>query len=181
MAILNIDTYKLDFLILDSNDNKTIVILDRSNYLDVPEKPIVEVTLPGFTGRVELTYNINGLTVLDSDSLCLTQTCEYSNLADLPDGVYQIKIKVCPYDKLFFKKCYIKTTFLENLFADAVLSLDNFCEDELPKLKENLIDIDILIKGAKAETAYCNVENGIKKYIAAFKSLEKLINKLNCK
>lgn len=180
MAILTIDTYKLDFLILDSNDSKSIVILDRSHYLDVPEKPLLEITLPGFTGHVELTYNVNGITVLDSDALCLTQACDYSGLADLPDGIYQIKMKVCPYDTLFVKKCYLKTQVLENVYADALLSLDDVCSDDLPKLKELIIDIDILIKGAKAETAYCNVEKAINKYIAAFKLLEKLNKKINC-
>lgn len=181
MPTLDIEIYKIDFLILASNDPKTIVILDRSNYLDNPQKPLLDIILPGFTGGISVNYNLNGITVLDSDKLGLTESCEYNNLANLPDGVYQIKMKVCPYDELFSKKCHLKTQDLENKFDDLILSMDKFiCKEHDNKIKESIIDIDILIKSAKAEIAYCNVQKGVFKYAAAYKRIEILQNKLNC-
>lgn len=181
MPVLNIDSYNIDFLILDSNDPKTFVLLDISKYLDIPIKPIIEVTLPGFTGHIEIPYIPNTFTVFNSDNLGLTEACEYNTLSDLPDGVYQLKIKVCPYDQLFNKKCYLKTTQLELQFQYLLLSLDLSCNciDE-KKFKEDIIDISILIQSAKAESTYCNIDKALAKYMAASKKIDKLTNLLNC-
>jgi hypothetical protein len=181
MPTIDIDTYKIDFLILESNDPKVLVLLDRSNYLSNPEKPKLEVTLPGFTGHIEVDYVINGVTVLDSDVLKLTEACEYSELADLPDGVWHITQKVCPYDEMFTKKCYLKAQTLQNSFNDLLISLDNNCNCvDMAKVTRDIIEIDILIKSAKAEIAYCNAQKATEKYNIAARKITKLSKQLNC-
>lgn len=182
MPLIGIDSYIIDFLILESNDPKTIVLLDRSHYLAMPEKPMLEVTLPGFTGHIEVPYKINGITVLDSDTLGLTESCEYGGHADLPDGVYQIKMKVCPYDELFKKACYLKTQQLENKLCKLLVDYNNASGCLIDKdFRNGFLDIDILIRSAKAEIMYNNIENANQKYRQAFKKVEKLNNKINCR
>jgi hypothetical protein len=180
MSIIGLETYKIDFRILP-NDLKTIILVDLSNYLSTPEKPKIEVVLPGFTGSVEFSYVPNTLIVIDSDDLRLTYTNELGPTADLPDGIYQITMKVCPYDELFNKKCYLKTTKLESDYQKLLLSLDLGCGcyDE-NKLKEAIIDLDILIQSAKAEADICNTEKAAAKYAAAVSKLEYINNRLNC-
>lgn len=182
MPLVGIETYNIDFLIFESNDPKTITLLDRSRYLSTPEKPVLDITLPGYTGFIEVPYTPNSIITLDSDSLQLTEPCDYDELADLPDGVYQITMKVCPYDELFMKKCFIKTANLQALYQNLLIGLDLPCTciDE-QKLKKELIDIELLIQSSKAETTICNVEKATLKYQTAFNKIQRLIKKVKCK
>lgn len=180
MPLIGIDTYKIDFNILETNNPKIIALLDLSNYLTVPNKPLLFVTLPGFTGHVEIPYIPRSIITLNSDDLKLTEECDYDDLADLPDGVYQIRMAVCPYDELHSKKCWLKTTNFDCQFQDILLNYENCdCLDQ-SKLKETILDVDILIQSAKAEINRCNIDKAVSKYRTALKKLENLEKKLNC-
>lgn len=181
MATLEVQTYKIDFAVLETNDPKKLVLLDQSNYLDVAEKPMLFITPPGFTGHLEVPYTPNSLIILDSDKIGLTEPCNYDYLANLPDGVWQITMAVCPYKELFAKKCYLKTTQLEAQYRDLLLKLDvgSPCMED-KKLKENIIDLDILIQSAKAEITYCNIEKAAAKYKTALSKIETINKNLKC-
>ncbi len=177
MPTLETQTYNIDFFVLDTNDPKKLILVDQSTYLSIPEKPKLFIIPPGFTGYTEVDYVPNTLIILDSNKLKLTEACDINNLADLPDGVWQITMAVCPYEDLFAKKCYLKTTKLEAEYRDLLLKLDtgsSCIEDK--KLKENIIDLDILIQSAKAEIVYCNIEEATQKYKAALNKIQ-IINK----
>ncbi len=181
MPIIGISEYIIDFRILQTNDAKSIALLDQSVYLTTPEKPLLEVIIPGYTGGVSFPYVPNTIIVITSDTLKLTYSADQGLTTDLPDGVYQIIMKVCPYDELFNKKCYLKTTKLKLDYQTLLLNLDIFCNcsDEI-KLKNDIIDIDILIQSAEAEADICNIEKAISKYQSAVKKLNSINKRLNC-
>lgn len=181
MPVLEVQTYNIDFAILETNDPKKLVLVDQSNYLDAAEKPMLFITPPGFTGHLEVPYKPNTLIVLNSDKIGLTEACNYDYLADLPDGVWQITMAVCPYKELFAKKCYLKTTQLEAQYRDLLLKLDagSPCMED-KKLKEQIIDTDILIQSAKAEIAFCNIEKATAKYKTALSKIQNINKNLKC-
>lgn len=181
MPLIGDQTYNIDFYILESNDPKTIVLLDRSTYLDAPEQPTLKITLPGFTGSVNIPYTPNGINVLNSDSLNLTEPCDYDATAPLPDGVYQITMQICPFEQLFNKKCYLKVTQFYAEYGKILLNFDvtNNTYDQ-DKLKAEIIDMDILIQSARAEVTNNSIERGVKKYQAALKKLASIKRKINC-
>ena len=175
-------TAYIDFFVLDSNDAKSIIILDNSVYLDPADKPLLQVILPGFTGYVNIPYNPNSYTILNSDNLDLTSSCDYSELAELPDGVYQIRMQVCPTEEFYSKKCYLKTTAFYNKYREVLLNNDIFIETyEGSKLKNSIIDAELLIETAKGYVYRCDIYNATKYYAAANKKLNSIIKKLNCK
>lgn len=181
MPLIGVETYNIDFFVLETNDAKTINLVDRSNYLSAPEKPMLFIILPGYTGHVEVPYAPLSIITINSDNLKLTEECEYEELADLPDGVYQIKMGVCPYNELHSKKAYLKTTKLDQDFQNILLSYENCeCLDQTI-LKQSIIDIDILIQSAKAEANIYNIERATSKYKTAANKLNKLEKKINCK
>lgn len=181
MPLIDIEQYVIDFLILESNDPRTLILLDRSRYLSNPDKPRLDITLPGFTGSIEIPYNINGITVIDSDTLKLTTSADYNNLIELPDGVYHIRQKVCPYDQLFATKCYLKTQRLQASYEDVLLNMDNTCDCfDVNKLTQELVAIDMLIRSARAEIASCNVYKATEKYNIAARKIAKAKTILNC-
>ena len=182
MPSIDIQTYKLDFLFLANNDPKSIAILDQSNYLSEPQLPLLQVIPPGFTGALQVPYAPNTITILNSDNLTITDVTECGELADLSDGVWQITQMVCPYDELYIKKCYLKTTQFDNLYRNILLNYDeNLPFIEKIEYEKKIVEVDILIQSAKAETYYCNVEMAVKKYRKALSILNYLNKKINCK
>lgn len=181
MPVLGLETQQVNFYILEDNDPKTITLLDRSNYFGTPEKPLVCVILPGFTGSVEFAYTPNSIITLNSDNLQLTYPGVLGTTQDLPDGVYQITLKFCPYTDFFQKKCYLKTSKLQRDLECFLLKLDLDCGClQEQKLKEEIIDIEILLLSAKAEVNICSVQKATAKYKAAAQKLVNLNKKLNC-
>lgn len=181
MPVIGPDYYNIDFKILDSNDPKTIVLMDTSTYLDQPELPLIDIIPPGYTGYIQVAYIPGTTIVLNSDDLKLTDNCEYEALADLPDGVYQIKMKVCPYNQLFKKQCFLKDTIFYRNYQTLLLSFDQGCDGyDTDDLKRKVLDLDILLQSAKAEVSQCNVDRGIQKFQTAVSSLDSINKKLNC-
>jgi hypothetical protein len=183
MPTIDIQSYKIDFVVLDTNDPKKLILIDQSKYLDAPEKPKLFITPPGFVGHLEIPYKPNTLIILDSDSIGLTEACDYDDiLVNLPDGVYQITMGICPYNELFSKKAYLKTTQLEADYNELLLNTDvsSPCIED-KKLKEQIIELDILIQSAKAEVIRGNIEKATNKYKVAANKISSLNKKLNCK
>ena len=177
MPLIGLDQYIICFRIIPTNDLKTIALLDLSTYLSTPEKPKIEVVLPGYTGSVQFTYTPGGIIIINSKELGLTTS---NTLSDLPDGVYQITMKVCPHDELYSKLCYLKTTKLELDYTNLLLNADLCkCKDDR-KFKEDIIDLDILIQTAKAEAGRCNIDAAVIKYKAAVKKAININKTLNC-
>lgn len=180
----DINTYSLDFYILDTNDPKSILLLDRSNYLFEPENPKLFIVPPGYTGEINIEYPgiKNSIIEINSDSIGLTENCNINEeFANLPDGVWQITMSVCPYEELYNKKCYLKTTQIECKLQDILLRFDDCGCLPDKEFKNLIVDIDILLQSAKAEVSICNIENATKKYNQALKLLNQIEKKLNCK
>ncbi len=184
MKGIDFNIYKLDFFILDNNDPKTILLLDRSNYIFPPENPRLFITPPGLTGEIIVEYEgvKNSLIEINSEVLGFTENCSTdSEYANLEDGVYQIKMATCPYEELYVKKCYLKTTLLDCRIEELLLKYDDCgcVKDDL--FKNTIIDIDILLKSARAEVNICNVEKATLKFRKAIKMVDFLDKQLNCK
>lgn len=183
MPVIEITSYRIDFSVLDDNNPDTIIILDKSTYLDTPQKPLIDITLPGFTGYIEVPYNYGKLSLYNSDSLSITTPTDDGSLAPLPDGVYQITMKICPYDNSNFNtsRCYLKTSQFNAAYEAVLLSYpwSNSCYDS-KDISQQMVDTDLLLQSAKAEANRCNVDRASQKYQAAVKKLTFINMQLNC-
>jgi hypothetical protein len=181
MPVLGLETQYVNFYVLEDNDPKTISLLDKSVYFGDPEKPLVSVIPPGFTGCIDKTYTPNSVIILTSDDLQLTYSGTTGCTADIPDGVYQITLKFCPYTEFFQKRCHLKTSSFQRDLECFLLKIDSQCGCLDPrKIKEDIIDIEILLLSAKAEVNLCSVDKATAKYKAAVQILKNLNDKLNC-
>lgn len=161
----------LDYDIFDADMNlRTIVIIDKSTYLEkYPESPMLEVLPPGHTKWVSLPFKTRDTNTITSSQLNLT--C--GEVDTLPDGVYRFRLSVCPNDKVFLCKNYLRTTILDYGIQDLILKIIGDCCPESKKLKKALVEIDILRNGAKAEVALGNVSRGASMYQKAVDLLNK--------
>ena len=142
----------IDFNILDSGDPRVLLVADSSYWQLIEDQvSIIEVTLPGETTPVVQYFTKNGITNLNSVNLninCPNAECEDVELLPLDDGIYTITVKgVEPYHKT---KKHLRTTKFElalgKLYIDLFSNGCEVCQDK----KDMLIEIEFLIKAAKA-------------------------------
>ena len=175
-----IKSTKLSFDILDTNDCKTLGLYDTSFYSSnqTISNATLQIISPFDDTPVELDYYKNALTILNSNSLKITNVLDTDLLTVLPDGLYTAKISICPEDKFWFEKSWYRTCLLECKYEKAFLQLNvQPCESCFsPERLEKLERARIYIYGVKVNAANCNVKEADKLYKAANKILDNLID-----
>jgi hypothetical protein len=171
----------LDFEILDTDNTKIIVFIDASTYVDTnPEKPLLEVVLPGFNQYFLVNIAHSQVTIMNANTIGITNTFsnDYNCLSDLPDGVWEFTYRICPYDKVYIKKYVLRAAQLNKKLNLVYKQLENSdCSlKEDRKLKNKLTDINIFIETAKAYAEDCNQEKASNFYQIADKFTNDLIN-----
>jgi len=85
---------RLSFNILDSDSCKELSLYDTSYYStsQTVSNATLQIISPFDDTPVELDYYKNAITVLNSNSLKITNVNDFDYLVDLPDGLYTAKI-----------------------------------------------------------------------------------------
>ena len=179
------DNTQLSFEILPTANCKLLFLADTSTYYnaDLVENNTLQVVLPGDSPSgdvIELSYYINGITILNSNTLGITNVASTEDLTELPDGLYIGKISICPFTgaaaKWFEKKWY-RTCRLECKFLNAFLTLKldqcNNCYP--PKLEQQLDYIERLITGIHANVGNCDWKSASELYTQANTLLDRLV------
>lgn len=134
----------LDFDIYDGDYNpKTLVFMDKSLYMELPEKPKLEIILPGYTDIKSFPVTANTLTSINSSLLGLNDINKFS---DLPDGIYTLIYSICPSDIFCKTKLYLRTISLEHKLWDILTVKTEFTKEE----EKKLLLFDKLLKTAKS-------------------------------
>ena len=103
-------------------------------------------------------------------------------------GILGISAKICDVLRITRRSCVFlgmqasgKTTLLDCRIEELLLKYDDCgcVKDDL--FKNTIIDIDILLKSARAEVNICNVEKATLKFRKAIKMVDFLDKQLNCK
>jgi hypothetical protein len=163
----------LDFDVLDVLDTKTLTIIDKSEYLcNDPEKPVMEVLIPGNTKPILVPFRPNTINVINAHQLNLS--C--GDNSNMPDGVYRLTYRICPQDSMYIDKYYLKTDILEYQLDILLLKVLS-CKDINKDLKKTFDSIFLYLTAAKA---HARAEN-IKEATSLYKRAQKEINKTNCK
>lgn len=144
---------RLNFSIQDTHDFKTLGIVDTSWYNpDITiETPTIEILAPGYVWAASPFFMVKALNVYNSNGLGITKASCEQELVDLPDGLWKIKYSICPNDKLFIEKFFLKTDKIQCRFSHALLSLDLKLpsDSDEEKLKRKKLDeIEFYITGA---------------------------------
>src|SRR6187399_3365833 len=112
---------KLSFTELPTNDCRTLAFADTSIYGSEAEGATLQVQLPDKESIIELTYKAGGVTILNSNTLKYSKVRSQNELLDLPDGVYTLKISVCPYDMYWYEKDLYRICKLQCKYNKALL------------------------------------------------------------
>ena len=179
-----INSTKLSFIVLNTNSCLTLGLADTSTYSAAQgfNGATLQIVTPFSPIPVELNYNQNAVTLLNSNNLNITNVSDTAFLAELPDGIYTAKISICPYDQFWFEDTWFRTCQLECKYDQALLQLNiSECENCYnPEKLKVLNRVFLYIQGIKANTKIDNYREAQKLYGASSKLLDKLINCREC-
>lgn len=173
---MTVGTLYLSLGVLDSEgcSCKTLSILDQSFYPTTPEKPTLDITVPGYS-TVRFDFTVNKVNIFNSYSLRITNSLTDVDMIDIPDGVYEFTYSICPNDQLYTNFSYLQTCLIEARIAKYWAKVVTVCDTESKVFKE-LDKIEILIKGAKANAQLCNSDKAMELYRKADDLLKRLEN-----
>lgn len=143
----------IDFEIIATGNSKTLVFIDSSDYIvDSPERPLLEVTLPGYNKYFLVNIVARQVNTLNSNTIGLTDLLNNDCLVDLPDGVYKLKYKICPYTSNYKTKLVFRTTLLEDKLKVLYDQIDGSdCSKKTDReISQVLTEVNMLIAGAQA-------------------------------
>lgn len=173
----------LDFDILETGNTKTIVFLDQSQYMRKPEKPLLEVIMPGYDKYFLVNVQAKKINTFNSNTLKLTAVLKQDYLVNLPDGVWGFRYKICPYDKVFVCKKHMRMALLNEKLTKLHDKIDLAdCDIKTDKdIEKDLFKIYSLMEGAKA-VVNVNIKKAQSYYQLADKITQKLLDKFckNC-
>ena len=175
-----IRSHFLNFEVLDTGNTKTLVFLDSSEYFENPETPLLEVTLPGARKYFLVNVAARKVNTFNANTLGLTAVLNNESLIDLPDGVYTLTYKICPYKYLNRTKYFLRATKLHqdiNRLLDDLEESDCVMREE-KKLKMESVEIFLLIESAKASAELNHPEKASDKYQQAAKRVAVLLKKI---
>lgn len=171
---------QLSFDIFDTNSCGTLGIFDTSYYnsLQNISNPTLQIISPYDSTPVELNYYKNAITILNSNTLNITNYADSRNLIDIPDGLYTAKMSICPEEYYWFEKSWYRTCLLDCKYDKAFIKLNVqscdvcFSPEKLQKLER----ARIYIHGVKVNANQANYKEADKLYKAANKILENLLD-----
>ena len=175
-----INSTKLSFTVIDTHSLKTLGIADTSMYSSAQgfNGATLQVITPFNPNKiVELNYFQNGVTILNSNTLQITNVNRLEDLADLPDGIYTAKISICPYEQFWFEDTWFRIDALQCQYNQALLKLNVVnCENCYNPEKLKILNrVRLYIESIKANTQIDNYKEAQKLYSASKKLLEKLL------
>jgi hypothetical protein len=167
----------LDFEIIPTGNSKTLVFIDSSDYISEPERPLLEITLPGYSKYFLVNVIARRVNTFNSNTIGLTDLINDGCLVDLPDGVYQFRYKICPYTSAFIDKVYFRTTLIEQKLSELYDKLDSSCCDKKSdkELNQTIIEIHSLIEGSKSVVC-----KNVKKANSFYQLASKLLDRILC-
>lgn len=174
----------LDFEILETGNTKTLVFVDSSQYDGVPDRPLLEVIMPGYTKYFLVNVAANQVNTFNSSTIGFNKVLLQSELVDLPDGVWSFKYKICPYNYVYVIKHTMRVTQLlkkvEKILNQVDLGECSTKDDE--ELQKSFSRIYILIEGARAAAKAGDTNKAYNYYQLADKLAQKQLDKFckNC-
>lgn len=122
------NTTDFSLLFLDHPDSKTIFVQDVSNYntdIDV-ENPLLVITPPNFSTAYSVIYTPSTIIPINTNALNLTDTSDYNQLSDLPDGLWTFKQSISPNNCLYREYNHLRIVILKKKILSYVSDqLDN--------------------------------------------------------
>jgi hypothetical protein len=147
---------------------KYLMVVDTSYYPVLPDSGRLTITPPGYEKSFSFDFMIRKANIFNSYSFGLTTT---SALNELADGLYTFRYVTCPTtvdcDFYHMRTCKIRCR-LTAMWAKYIVQ----CENE--KVMKDLLQVELLIRGAEAHAELCNPDTATELYQLANELLQRI-------
>lgn len=171
----------LDFQVEKTNDPRVLLIDDTSVWAFIENKPsIIEIIIPGRRVPVVTRFDKLKRNVFHSITLSINciSGCQSLEHIDLPDGIYNIKIKGSPSNLFSKERNYLRDVNLRIRRDILYISLDLYNDNSIVK---GIRQVDLFLDAANANIKFNNVAKAQALYQEALDLIEKLENCEDCK
>ena len=170
----------IDFDIIRTGNPKTLVFVDSSNYIEEPDRPLLEIIFPGYNKFLLANVVARQVNTFNSNTLGFTDLLNVDCLVELPDGVYRLKYKVCPYTVNYKVKHIFRSVLLEEKLKFIYDKLDiSPCNiKESTTILSGIAEVHMLIEGCHS-IAGTNQRKATEFYALAMKLVTNIIKKLD--
>ena len=166
--MIDTSVLNIDFEVLGCSSNcKSLKILDLSNWGPAILNPsFVDITTPGSTFAVTLPFEKKVINVVNGNNLNLSDVTDYSSLGNLPDGAYQICVRVCMGPDAFQTVCkyWLQDCQLRCKLNRKLLSIDLTCQPCRTNYLEEILEVQLFLDAAQAHIENCNVNKAMEYY-----------------
>lgn len=171
---------RLDLAFLETRDLKYLIVTDVSTYAETPALPEIGVLPPGLTAYLSFQATPGGTVRFDSQVLGMSAAAE--PLIDLSDGLYTVRYRIVPKERLFTEQSIFRTQQLEKQYAELLLqthyNLDcNTLSCLDGKDLETLRGVRFALEGIRANAAVCEFKKATALYGKAQRMLNLLVTK----
>lgn len=167
----------LAFEIVPTYDSRLLMIADTSDWKHLIDEPTyIDITLPG--SKTEVTHPYQKVKVNKYNSGNLAYGCTVDcddDLTSLPDGIYKIRIYVCEGNKFSYEAHYIRTVLIELRLMKLLVNMNLECNPNSSCVNQ-IIHIELLLKGAKADILFGNIKAAKAKFDKATELVDDLEN-----
>ena len=115
--------------------------------------------------------SINNFNSVNLNLSCVGGGCDELEWTELPDGVYTICVKGSP-SKFQETKNYFRTNKIRERLDLMIINSNIGCEENKVDFKD-IMDIEMLIKSAEANTRFGDINSASRDYQLAVKMLDK--------
>lgn len=150
----------LKFTIQHPN-SKELFLIDTSNWLHLTQcNAYYEISMPGGGKKIQLDVRRDTIQVLNSNRLDITSIRSISDLAELPDGIWTIKIYI-PNTEFSATFNTIRTNVLMDKIKCKVSEMSRKQIEDNSKILSNILSYE-LASISNAEN--CNIEEAMYMY-----------------
>ena len=193
--MLDTSVLNVDFEVLGCSTNcKALKIVDLSNWGPAITNPsYIDITTPGSTLPVTVPYQKQVINIFNTNNLNLSDVTDYSSLGSLPDGAYQICVRVCMGQKTVIVpgvppapatqelvpvyesvcKYWLQDCQLRCAINRKLLAIDLTCQPCRTEYLDEILEIQMFLEAAHAQMDNCNVNKAMEYYRRACLELDR--------
>lgn len=168
----------IDFDVLETNNTKKIMIGDTSqNWLHAENKPAyLHITLPASKTEKIFTFTKKTVNVFNSVNLGLSpksRDCNKKEYADLPDGVYKIKLQSI-FEDIYIEKYYLKTDQIQREIAKKVVNHELKSSKRNENFAREIMKVDYNLLASKSFLLECDLVQATRYYNEAVRIINSI-------
>ncbi len=158
---------RLDLAFLEIRDPRYLVVTDVSTYAEPPSLPEIGILPPGLTDYLLFQAVAGGTIRFDSQVLGMSAAA--APLIDLSDGLYTVRYRIVPKERLFTEQSVFRTQQLERQYAGLLLQTHYDLDCHTPTCLsdrdlETLRGVRLAIEGIRACAAVCEFKKATALY-----------------